>query len=94
MVRQPEQQHPQEKSDRALVDRLLQEGKTDYNLAELARLRIRYQNFPGARAIQRDLDRLLTDWGLTEEDLFAKTQQLHAKGIYRRDRSGELEDWS
>lgn len=91
-----DQKHPQEKRDRALVDRLLAEGKSDFNLVELARLRIRYRGFPGARTIQKDLDRLLTQWELTEAELFALTRQLHASGqIYRRSRNGEeAQDWS
>jgi len=47
-----EQQHPQERLDRPIVDQLLQSEPNDLNLAECARLRIRYQNFPGAREIQ------------------------------------------
>lgn len=92
-----DQKHPQEKRDRALVDRLLSEGKNDLNLVELARLRIRYRGFPGARPIQQDLDRLLSQWGfIAEEDLFALTRELHASGqIYRRSRNGEeAQDWS
>lgn len=89
-----DQQHPQEKDDRALVDRLLQGEINAYNMAELARLRIRYRNFPGAREIQRDLDLLLQQWQLTEEQLYEKTRQLHAAGeVYRRRNPGE-EDWS
>ena len=91
-----DQQHPQEKKDRAIVNRLLQEEVKDLNLAELARLRIRYLNFPGAREIQQDLDLLLQKWQLTEEELFEKTRQLHAKGkVYQRQTTGEnQQDWS
>ena len=91
-----EQQHPQEKGDRQLIDRLLQEDNSDFNLAELARLRIRYHNFPGARDIQRDLDKIMNKWQLTEDELFAKTRQLHAEGkVYqRRSQSEETQDWS
>ncbi|MBD2579227.1 DUF3288 family protein [Oscillatoria sp. FACHB-1406] len=94
MTRQSEQRHPQEQKDRAIVERFQAEGKSDYNLAELARLRIRYRNFPGARELQADLDRFLTQWGLTEEELFDISRQLHAERIYNRNRNGEQEDWS
>ncbi|MGD2183583.1 DUF3288 family protein [Lusitaniella coriacea] len=95
MAIQQNQKHPQEKNDRATVDLLLQEGRSDYNLAELARLRIRYRGFPGAKEIQQDLDRLLQEWQLQEEELFTLTRQLHESGdLYRRGRSGEQEDWS
>jgi hypothetical protein len=76
-----EQQHPQERIDRPIVDQLLQSEPNDLNLAECARLRIRYQNFPGAREIQRDL--------------WAKTRQLHSHGqVYQMRQTEEQQDWS
>ncbi len=89
-----EQKHPQWSSDRLLVDRLLQEDPNDYALAELARLRIRYQDFPGAYDIQQDLDKVLKKWQLTEEALFAKTREIHAQGPIYRFHSGKREDWT
>jgi hypothetical protein len=90
----PNQQHPQWAGDRRIVDSLLNGEPTPYNLAELARLRIRYQGFPGAQDIQRDLDRLLTQWQLTEDDLFAQTRQLHqTRQVYQAKNSNQ-EDWS
>ncbi|MFM7193129.1 MAG: DUF3288 family protein, partial [Microcystaceae cyanobacterium] len=65
-----------------------------FNLAELARLRIRYHHFPGARAIQRDLDYILQQWQLTEEELFAKTRAIYASGqAYQIRNAEESEDW-
>ena len=90
-----DQQHPQEERDRSIVDRLLREELTDYNQAELARLRIRYRGFPGARIIQQNLDVVLQRWQLTEEELFERTRQLHAIGkVYRRGDSQGQDDWS
>lgn len=90
-----DQTHPQEKGDRAIVHRLLQEESTELNLAELARLRIRYRNFPGARDIQNDLDSLLGKWGLTEAQLYEKTRQIHAqRRAYQRRGDNRQEDWS
>jgi hypothetical protein len=63
-----DQQHPLYGRDRPLIDILLAQGATDYNLSELARLKIRYQGFPGARDIQNDLDQVLQSWGLTEAE--------------------------
>lgn len=88
-----DQQHPLWQSDRQIIDRLLQETATDFNLAELARLRIRYQGFPGARDIQADLDRLLERWQLTEADLFHQTRQIHATSQVYRQRTNQREDW-
>jgi hypothetical protein len=92
------QRHPQEKIDRAIVDLLLEsDPKESMALAELARLRIRYCGFPGAAEIQADLDRLLLKWQLTEEELFAKTRELHnAEQIYqvKAKKYQEQEDWN
>lgn len=67
-----DQQHPLYNRDRPFIDILLTQEATDHNLAELARLKIRYQGFPGARDIQSDLNKVLQQWGLTEAELFRK----------------------
>ncbi|MBU7583608.1 MAG: DUF3288 family protein [Nostoc sp. TH1S01] len=90
-----DQQHPLYNRDRPLIDILLSQAATDYHLAELARLRIRYQGFPGARDIQKDLDKVLQQWGLTEAELFAKTRQIHdVGGIYKSRGKKEEQDWN
>ncbi len=90
-----EQQHPQEKSDREIVERLLREQPNDYYRAELARLRVRYSGFPGAREIQKNLDLVLQQWQLTEEQLFELTRQVHEVGqVYRRGGLQGQDDWS
>ena len=92
------QRHPQEKIDRAIVDRLLESEPSEaMALAELARLRIRYRGFPGAASIQADLDELLVKWQLTEEELFAKTRAIHnTEPIYqvKAKKYQEQEDWN
>lgn len=96
MTNNLDQTHPQAKRDRAIVDRLLQAEPSEINLVELARLRIRYHNFPGARDTQRDLDLILQKWQLDQEQLYAKTRQIHATGkVYRQKVAGqEQQDWS
>lgn len=93
-----DQNHPQEKSDRAIVDRLLEipANPTDYQLTELARLRIRYSRFPGAREIQQKLERILQQWNLTEDELFELTRNIHSQGhVYKQPKSVETpDDWS
>ncbi len=89
-----DQQHPLWSNDRAIINTLLEGQPTDYNLAELARLRIRYRGFPGARDIQTDLDKVLQQWQLTEEALFAKTRQIHQVAQVYRGRGNQREDWS
>jgi hypothetical protein len=91
---QKDQQHPLWGTDRAIVNILLEGEPTDYNLAELARLRIRYDGFPGARDIQKDLDRALERWEMTEEELFARTRQIHQVAQVYRGRGSQREDWS
>jgi Protein of unknown function (DUF3288) len=92
------QRHPQENIDRAIVNQLLEsDPKEPMALAELARLLIRYRGFPGAAEIQANLDRLLTKWQLTEDELFAKTRELHNREqIYqvKAKKYQEQEDWN
>lgn len=89
-----EQQHPQWSADRPIVNQLLAGEPTDYNLAELARLCIRYQGFPGGRDIQADLEKVLTQWGLTLETLYEKTRAIHARDRIYTVRSTKKEDWN
>ncbi|NER82520.1 MAG: DUF3288 family protein [Leptolyngbya sp. SIO1D8] len=95
MAEQKDQDHPQYRSDRATVNQLLSGEPTDFNLAELGRLIIRYKGFPGARDIQRDLEEVLNTWKLTEEELYEKTRVLHqGSGVYRDLGRRDREDWS
>ena len=88
-----EQTHPQYNVDRVTVNGLMQGQQTEYNLVEMARLKIRYRGFPGARDIQNDLEKILQNWQLTEETLFEKTREIHAKGkVYKRGKEDQ-EDW-
>ncbi|MEO1433232.1 MAG: DUF3288 family protein [Cyanobacteria bacterium J06633_8] len=90
-----EQKHPQYNRDRPLLESLLVGEASNHNLAELARLRIRYHNFPGAFDIQQGLDEVLQKWGITEDELFEKTRAIHAVGgIYRTKGKKEEQDWN
>jgi Protein of unknown function (DUF3288) len=91
-----EQKHPQHQKDRLTVDHLLKATiPGDRELVELARLIIRYHDFPGARDIQRDLTVALNNWQLTEEELYLKTRAIHAVGtVYRRTADGDTQDWT
>jgi Holliday junction resolvase RusA-like endonuclease len=94
MAENKDQQHPLWNNDRQVVDSLLNGEPTDYNLAELARLRMRYNGFPGARDIKSDLDNILKKWQLTEETLFEKTRQIHEVGQVYKGRGTKRDDWS
>ncbi|MCG9892426.1 MAG: DUF3288 family protein [Thermosynechococcaceae cyanobacterium MS004] len=89
-----DQQHPQWQSDRQVVNKLMVEDPTDFNLAELARLTVRYQGFPGGRDIQADLETLFKKWQLTPETLFAKTREIHGRAPIYTVRSNKREDWN
>jgi hypothetical protein len=89
-----DQQHPLWRADRDTVNSLLSGEPSDYNLAELARLLIRYQGFPGARDIQADLQKVLQQWKLTEDSLYEKTRQIHAAAQVYKGRGSKREDWS
>lgn len=91
-----DQQHPRSTKDGLVINNLFNGEPTEHNLAELARLIIRYQGFPGARAMQQDLQRVLGLWQLTEPELFAKTLAIHQrKEIYRaRFQTDQKQDWT
>lgn len=92
-----DQQHPLEKTDLARAEELVKTSQPKpEDLVDLARLRIRYQNFPGAKKVQFNLDRALQKWQLTEDELFLKTRQLHEEGkVYRKRKNSDgQEDWS
>lgn len=87
--------HPQYKKDRETLNTVLAGSPSNLNMAELARLRIRYDGFQGARDIQRDLDRALEKWGLTEAELFAKTREVHrTETVFTPTWIKKGEDWS
>jgi len=96
MAEQRQYNHPQYKNDREAVNKLMGSEPTDVNLAELARLRIRYDGFPGAQDIRNDLDKAMAAWGLNEATLFEKTRAIHAgeEAIYQPGRTKKGEDWS
>ena len=94
MADRKELTHPQYKADRDVVTGLLNGEPTDFNLIELARLRIRYDGFPGARDIQADLDKALANWSLTEEALMVKTRQIHQTEMLYKAKRTKKEDWS
>ena len=90
-----DQIHPQEHRDRLIVNDLLNSQADDYKLVELARLLIRYQDFPGARKIYQDLNKILATWQLTQEELFVKTREIHNKRILHSDSlDNEIQDWN
>lgn len=90
-----DQRHPQYTKDRQILNDLLtQSTPNNRDFADLARLIIRYNKFVGARDIQADLLKVLTNWQFTEEELFNKTRAIHAIGkVYMAQDEGQ-DDWA
>lgn len=89
-----EQKHPQYHRDRKAVNSLKEGDPNDYNLAELARLLIRYRGFPGASDIKEDLQKILQRWGMNEEQLYENTRNIHQKGQVYKTKASDSEDWA
>lgn len=95
MAEAKDQKHPQYTKDRQIVnDLLVQNAPSNRDYVDLARLIVRYKGFFGARDIQADLLKVLNNWRLDEEVLFAKTREIHAIGrVYMAQDEGQ-DDWS
>ncbi|MFM7312611.1 MAG: DUF3288 family protein, partial [Cyanobium sp.] len=78
-----EQNHPLHAGDREVVDRLLAaDPPAEEHLVDAARLLMRYEGFPGAHDLSADLAKALRLWGLTRQDLHARTRSIW-EGGYR-----------
>ena len=81
------QNHPLYSVDRNNLDRLLSKEKpSDEDLIDLARLAIRYENFPGAQDLKMDMIKILKMWGFSKDELHNLTREIWQKG-YRPDSS-------
>ena len=77
-----DQNHPLEAIDRDTVDRLLaSERPGDQDVTDLARLFMRYETFPGAASLRHDLERVLTFWGMSRDDLNSRARELWSAGF-------------
>ncbi|MGB3790850.1 MAG: DUF3288 family protein [Phormidesmis sp.] len=87
--------HPQYKKDRETLNSIMAGPADSLSLAELARLRIRYDGFQGARDIQNDLNKMLVKLGLSEEELFEQTRAIHqTESVFKPTWLKKGEDWS
>ena len=76
-----DQSHPLYSSDRDLVNRLLAtEMPNNSDLIDLARLMIRYEDFPGAMDLKTDLSKLIKLWGLSRDELNSKVRKIWGNG--------------
>ena len=75
------QNHPMYETDRPIVDRLLAAAQpSDADITDCARLLMRYLGFPGAKDIQRDLDRALSNWRMDTDQLYARSRRIWSSG--------------
>ena len=85
----PEQNHPLYNCDRELVDSLLgKNSPTEGDLVELARLLIRFEDFPGAADLKADMNKTLNLWGLDRDALNTRVRKIWDKG-YRPGQSSD-----
>ena len=62
------QNHPLYSIDRDNLNRLLSVNTpNDEDMVEIARLLIRYEDFPGAQDLKMDMLKILKIWGITKE---------------------------
>ena len=77
-----DQSHPLYAEDRINLNQLLAcKNPTEAHLIDLARLLIRYNSFPGAIDLQRDMIRVLDLWGLSHEELNQRVRKLWSSGF-------------
>ena len=85
------QNHPLYSVDRDHLDRLLsKDTPNDADLVDIARLFMRYQDFPGAEDLQIDLNKVLKIWGLSKEELHSRSRNIWSKGFRPNDSSEEI----
>ena len=72
-----EQIHPLHDTDKQIVDSLIVLKSPENNdLINLARLILRYEKFPGEKALKTDLEKTLNFWQMSKEQLFSKTRKI------------------
>ena len=85
------QSHPLYSIDRDHLNRLLSVNSPNQDdLVEIARLFIRYEDFPGATDLKRDMLKVLSLWGINKEDLNQKTREIWKKGYKSVTNSDEM----
>ena len=85
------QNHPLYESDRELLNRLIAKNYPgEEDLIDLARLFMRYEDFPGAKDIQMDMVKILKLWGITKDELNSSTRKIWAKGFRSGSSSEEM----
>ena len=77
-----EQTHPLHVTDKNIIDSLITKVEAeDLDFINLARLIIRYKNFPGEFEIKDDIEKILKFWKITQNELFSKTKKIWSKSF-------------
>ena len=72
-----EQTHPLHQTDKNIIDSLIvKENPQDSDFINLARLIIRYSNFPGEIEIKNDIEKILRFWKISQDELYSRTRNL------------------
>lgn len=76
-----DRKHPMQDQDRPIVDRLLAAAQpSEADITDCARLLMRYLGYPGARDIQHDLARSLSNWRMDTDQLYRRARKLWSAG--------------
>ena len=77
-----EQTHPLHAIDKSIIDTLITKEKPEeIDYINLARLLMRYNNFPGEIEIKNDIEKILKFWMITKNELFSKTKNIWSKSF-------------
>ena len=82
LIMSNEQTHPLHATDKKIIDSLItKEIPEDFDIVNLARLIIRYDNFPGEIELKEDIEKILKFWKLTKDNLFQMSKKLWSKNL-------------
>ena len=85
------QNHPLYSTDRDHVNRLLlRQNPNEEDLVDIARLFMRYEDFPGAEDLKIDLEKVLKLWGLNKNELHSTTRKIWEKDFRPDNSSNEI----
>ncbi len=77
LIMNNEQTHPLHATDKKIIDSLItKDTPKDSDLINLARLINRYDGFPGEIEMKSDIEKTLTFWKITKDNLFLMTKKL------------------
>ena len=86
-----DQNHPLYTTDREIVNRLIaKEEPSGSDFVDLARLFIRYADFPGAYDLKEDFIKILKLWRMSRAELNSHVNEIWSKGYRPGDNLDEV----